>query len=112
MMLALYRCGRPADALAAFADTRHVLAGQLGIDPSPELRRLHQQVLTTDPALDPPPELGGLAGPEVVHPRPPARVPRELPGDVYTFIGRAAELAELDRLLAEPDRLLAEPDRL
>ena len=112
MMLALYRCGRPADALAAFADTRHVLAGQLGIDPSPELRRLHQQVLTTDPALDPPPELGSLAGPEVAHPRPPARVPRELPGDVYTFIGRAAELAELDRLLAEPGRLLAEPGRL
>jgi len=100
MMLALYRCGRPADALAAFADTRGVLTGQLGIGPSPELRRLHQQVLATDPALDPPPERSGLAGPGAAPPRPPAQVPRELPGDVTTFIGRAAELAELDRLLA------------
>ena len=99
MMLALYRCGRPADALAAFADARRVLAGQLGIDPGPELRRLHQQVLTTDPALDPPPERDRLAwhGTQAAaRPSPPAQVPRELPGDVNTFIGRAAELAELD----------------
>jgi len=64
MMLALYRCGRPAGALAAFADARRVLAGQLGIDPGPELRRLHQQILTADAALDPPPEPG------LVRPRP------------------------------------------
>jgi DNA-binding SARP family transcriptional activator/tetratricopeptide (TPR) repeat protein len=102
MMLALYRGGRPADALAAFADARRVLAGQLGIDPGPELRRLHQQVLTTDPALDPPPERDRLAwsGPPPARPGRPGPVPRELPADVNTFIGRAAELAELDRLLA------------
>ena len=47
-ILALDRSGRQADALAAFADARRVLAGQLGIDPGPALRRLHQQILTAD----------------------------------------------------------------
>jgi len=52
VMLALYRCGRPADALAAFADARREFAEQLGIDPGPRLRHLHQQILTTSAALD------------------------------------------------------------
>lgn len=47
-ILALDRSGRHADALAAFADARRVLTGQLGIDPGPALRRLHQQILTAD----------------------------------------------------------------
>ena len=52
LMLALYRSGRQADALAAFDSARRVLAGQLGVDPGPGLRQLHQQILTGDPALD------------------------------------------------------------
>ena len=50
-IIALYRCGRPSDALAAYDQLRHQLADELGVDPSPPLQRLHQQVLAHDPAL-------------------------------------------------------------
>ena len=50
-ILALYRCGRPSDALAAYDQLRHHLADELGVDPSPPLQQLHQQVLAHDPAL-------------------------------------------------------------
>jgi DNA-binding SARP family transcriptional activator len=53
-MLALYRCGRQAEALAVYDDTRRELAWKLGIDPGPALRRLHARILAGDPALDPP----------------------------------------------------------
>jgi basic membrane lipoprotein Med (substrate-binding protein (PBP1-ABC) superfamily)/DNA-binding SARP family transcriptional activator len=52
-MLALYRSGRQADALRAFQAMRTVLADELGIDPSPRLRRLEEQILLQDPDLDP-----------------------------------------------------------
>jgi basic membrane lipoprotein Med (substrate-binding protein (PBP1-ABC) superfamily)/DNA-binding SARP family transcriptional activator len=53
-MVALYRCGRQAEALRAFRVTRDVLAEELGIMPSPRLRRLEEQILLQDPDLDPP----------------------------------------------------------
>ena len=54
-MVALYRAGRQADALRAYQVTRDVLAEDLGIVPSPRLRRLEEQILLQDPDLDPAP---------------------------------------------------------
>jgi WD40 repeat protein/DNA-binding SARP family transcriptional activator/class 3 adenylate cyclase len=52
LMLAFYREGRQAEALNAFQRAREILADELGIDPSPELMRLHERVLKQDPGLD------------------------------------------------------------
>lgn len=81
LVLALYRSGRHADALAAYGRVREVLVEELGVEPGPALRRLHAQVLGQDPALDPPAATGAL---------PAALAPPSGP-----FVGRAAERAVL-----------------
>jgi predicted ATPase/DNA-binding SARP family transcriptional activator len=53
LMLALYRSGRQADALAAYTQARDVLVEQLGMEPGAELRGLQQAVLRHEPALEP-----------------------------------------------------------
>ncbi|MFJ7082965.1 BTAD domain-containing putative transcriptional regulator [Streptomyces griseus] len=52
LMLALYRCGRRADALLAYLQVRDVLAEETGLEPGHQLRDLHRAVLDEDPALD------------------------------------------------------------
>src|SRR3954469_628809 len=53
-MLALYRCGRQADALEVYRQARAVLVEQIGVEPGPELRELHAAVLRQDRSLDAP----------------------------------------------------------
>jgi DNA-binding SARP family transcriptional activator/Flp pilus assembly protein TadD len=84
-LLALYRCGRPADALTHYERTREQLAEELGTDPSSRLQELHQQILTAAPAL---------SAPATATPVP---VPRQLPAPPPLFIGRSQERARLDR---------------
>ena len=54
LMVALYRCGRQADALRAYQEARRHLVDELGIEPGARLRQLEAAVLAQDPALDPP----------------------------------------------------------
>ncbi|BCJ56010.1 SARP family transcriptional regulator [Actinoplanes sp. NBRC 14428] len=89
-LLALYRAGRQLDALAAYRAARTQLAEQFGLDPEPELQRLHTAILRRDPALDPPAERV-VAG--------PAPAPAQLPLPPRGFTGRTAELAALTALL-------------
>ena len=94
LMVALWRCGRRGDALAAYDRTRRVLATELGLDPGPELLRLHAQLLADDPAL---------AAPAVGTGTLPATCPARgtMAAPVASFVGRQAELTELDKLVGK-----------
>ncbi|HEX4700547.1 MAG TPA: BTAD domain-containing putative transcriptional regulator [Pseudonocardiaceae bacterium] len=94
-VLALYRCGRQADALRHYQSIRAHLADELGLDPSAPLQLLHQQILTADPML--------AVAKDGVRPanNTPSVTPRQLPMDVAGFAGRAPHLADLDRLLPD-----------
>ena len=96
LMLALYRCGRQGEALSAYQKIRQSLAGELGIDPSAELRNLHERILAADAELLPDrrrPPVSSAAAP------PPRSVPRELPAALRNFTGRDTELSALTALV-------------
>jgi DNA-binding SARP family transcriptional activator/tetratricopeptide (TPR) repeat protein len=96
LMLALYRCGRQADALRVCRHARAILVEEMGIEPRQELRDLERAILNRDPALDLP------AAP--VRPRAterPGTIPRQLPSSIADFIGREDHLADVKQVLAD-----------
>ncbi|GGW99698.1 BTAD domain-containing putative transcriptional regulator [Streptomyces noursei] len=94
LMLALYRSGRQAEALAVYADTRRLLADELGVDPCASLSELHQRILRADAELDAP-AAADPGSPEAGFVRP-----RQLPATVADFTGRTAFVTELSDQLA------------
>ena len=98
LMMALQRCGRQAEALAAYRAARRILISQLGAEPGPELRQAHQRVLDGD-------QSGAAApGPAPLAPGGGRAVaPRQLPSPVRQFVGRDSELAVLTALLDRAD---------
>ncbi|WP_308119452.1 BTAD domain-containing putative transcriptional regulator [Streptomyces sp. JJ38] len=115
LMLALWRGGRQGDSLRLYAETRRLLRGELGVEPGPELRDLHQQILegrvepaarrtlATPAAADTGwmPVARGAVAPAL--PRP-----AQLPPGVSTFTGRERELEQLEGLVGA-DRCAAGP---
>ncbi|MCG5220826.1 BTAD domain-containing putative transcriptional regulator [Streptosporangium soli] len=83
---ALYLAGRQSEALASYAELRHRLADELGVDPSPELAALHQAILRQDASLGPSPGV-------------PDRPLTNLPAQLTALVGRQHALEEVDRLL-------------
>jgi DNA-binding SARP family transcriptional activator len=91
LMIALYRVGRPAEALAIYREARRRLVEELGVEPARYLQDLHKAMLSHDPILEPP-------SPSVKAPR--AVVPSELPADNPAFTGRRREIRRLRANLA------------
>jgi DNA-binding SARP family transcriptional activator/Tfp pilus assembly protein PilF len=93
LMLALRQCGQRADALTAYQAARRILIAEVGVEPGPELRREHEQILASD--------RDAVTAPDCAMPDSGVRhtvAPRQLPAPVREFVGRDAELAALNDL--------------
>jgi DNA-binding SARP family transcriptional activator len=100
LMLALYRSGRQADALAAYRAVRTALSDELGIEPSPALRTLERSILDHDSALM-------LEAPAVAAGGSPARsvlavLGDDDPGDIVALARLLAESANDELVLVRP----------
>ena len=109
LMLALYRNGRHAEALAAYRDGCRAL-DEIGLQPGPELRKLEQAILRHDPSLDVRSTDAGGRAPDIreatVTGPPPAGTTTgrsNLPAAVHALVGRKTELAEALGLLGRTD---------
>ncbi len=100
LMLALYRCGRVAEALQVYQLTRRAMIDELGIEPSERLRQLEHSILASDPGLDLP-----LAPVRAATRQVKQQVPNLLPADIADFTGREDEVDQIyDYLIPAGDR--------
>lgn len=91
LMIALYRSGRPAEALTAYRQAREVLIEEIGVEPGQELRELEHAILNRDPSLTPD------AAPRHVT----TAVPKQMPASVADFTGRHTEVADIVGILTD-----------
>jgi DNA-binding SARP family transcriptional activator len=98
LMLALYRCGRIAEALQVYRLARRAMIDELGIEPSERLQQLEQSILVSDSDLEPP--AAPARAPQVKR-----QVPNLLPADIADFTGRTDEIAQIyDYLIPSDER--------
>ncbi|MDH6123158.1 AfsR/SARP family transcriptional regulator [Kitasatospora sp. GP82] len=97
LMLALYRCGRQAEALGVYTDTRKLLIEELGVEPGSGLGSVHTRILAGDPTLMPAPALFVRAS--VADEAAAFVPPAQLPADVSDFSGRSDLVDELKNVL-------------
>lgn len=97
LMLALYRCGRQAEALGVYTDTRKLLIEELGVEPGASLSAMHTRILAADPALTLPAVATSAAARRNGPAAPPA--PAQLPADVSDFSGRTELVDDLSAVL-------------
>ncbi|AUS77269.1 transcriptional regulator [Actinoalloteichus sp. AHMU CJ021] len=104
LMTALYRAGRRAEALRVYQDTRRQLVEQLGLEPGPELRRLHERMLRDAPGL--------LTPADPSPPRQPGvEVPSQLPPQPLPFAGRTEQVLALDLMVRPPTSAEPPPEQ-